>query len=250
MRKVVGETRRRSAEETSAPGFTIIEVILFFAISSAMLVALLATVGFTISRQRFTDSGMSLQAFFQQQFNETTNVVNDRESGTCPAGGDSADTQPGQSTCVVLGLAIDMTAGSSMITTHTVVGAENDNPDGLSGKALIASYNPTITEGSASQYNISWDATVIGVKPEGNTRLLLLRSPDSGLVLHFSGTPAGSLKDLVDASDPHQTYSLCIQSGDITNVGGVAAITISPLASTESVNSVFNLSDDQRNELC
>ncbi|MEP6710564.1 MAG: prepilin-type N-terminal cleavage/methylation domain-containing protein, partial [Candidatus Saccharibacteria bacterium] len=53
------------------PGFTIIEVMLFLAISGALAVGILIGSNVAITSQRYRDSLNSLQSLLQQQYNQT-----------------------------------------------------------------------------------------------------------------------------------------------------------------------------------
>jgi competence protein ComGC len=233
-------------------GFTIIEVMFFLAISSALLVALLATVGFTISRQRFTDSGTGLQAFFQTDYNEALNVVNDRSPGVCALAGGGSNTAVGSTSCVVLGKAIDVTQGSSDMVAYNVIGTEPANPGNATGKDLLALYNPTIDTSASTPYSVPWGATVYGTRingahVDGAIRILILRSPDSGLPLTFGQAGNGaSLTPALTAGA--QAYAVCIQSADL--LSSVTAISLSGIAGSEGVTAQFDLSGTDKGNLC
>ncbi|HEU4715394.1 MAG TPA: prepilin-type N-terminal cleavage/methylation domain-containing protein, partial [Candidatus Saccharimonadales bacterium] len=69
-------------------GFTIIEVMLFLAITGMLAAAILVGSGVAIGQQRYRDSVSSLQSYIQQQYNKVINVTNDRDkSWTCDSNG-------------------------------------------------------------------------------------------------------------------------------------------------------------------
>ena len=76
--------------------FTIIETVLFVAISSLMILVAMNAIGSSQSNVQFTDSMRSLQSFIETQNSAATSGVNDifDSSITCGAAGDE---------CVVLG---------------------------------------------------------------------------------------------------------------------------------------------------
>lgn len=248
MNRVAGAAR--SEREN---GFTIIEVLFFLAISGGLVAALLATVGFTISRQRFTDSVVSTQSYVQSQYNETLNVINDRSGTSCSQGNGnttavgSGTTPRGASACVVLGKAIDVTPGSSRMTAYTVVGREPAETDGVSGGALLALYAPAADPASAQSFDAPWDASVTGLRRQSGdpiSRLLLLRSPDSGLVLTFGG--GSNITDALRAGTG--TFALCLKSADIS--GAVSAVTLSPVSGSEGVTTESDLSPSRQADVC
>ena len=242
----------------SADGFTIIEVLFFLAISGALIVALLTTVGVTISRQRFSDSVNGAQAFVQSQYNETLNVVNNREPASCGTGGNgatspgtgAATTNRGASNCVVLGKAIDFTIGSSVVTAYPVVGREPAADPDATGAELLAKYAPGIDTNNPETYEVSWGASVIGVRQQNTnrtiTRILLLRSPDSGLVLAYGGDRSASPASALGVTAG--TYDVCIQSADLTNA--VSMVALSPIAGAEGVTTKFDLNNAEQGSLC
>jgi len=255
---------RREVGRAGSAGFTIIEVILFLAISSALVIGLLATVGSTISRQRFTDSVTSTQAFLQSGYNETLNVINDRSSdacsvasGTTVVGSGAVATNRGASNCVVLGKALDFTPDGSVITTHTVIGTEPTTASTDTGADLLKRYAPGIDtstrstgDGSTATYDLPWGAQVIGVRQNGSTeratRVLLLRSPDSGLVLTFGDNGGTSLIGAL-TSGAH-AYNLCLKSADIINA--VSMVALSSATGAEGVTTRFDLNGTAQGSLC
>lgn len=239
---------KREVGAPKAAGFTIIEVMLFLAISGALVVALLVTVGTTISRQRFSDSINSTQAFVQQQVNETLNVVNDREnnggcsvgSGTTVIGGGT--TGRGASDCVVLGRALDFTPDSETVKTYPVVGYEPDTTTGT-GAALLASYRPSIDTANGVNYDIAWSQKVSGIHPSGVTRVLLLRSPDSGSVLTFGGM---NVQDALSAGA--RAINICFKAGDIA--GTTAMVSLANISGSEGITTRFDIPSDEAGALC
>lgn len=83
-------------------GFTIIEVILFLAISGGLMLLLFAGTGIALQRQQYQDTIQSFAAFLQGQYSAVINVENNNEAAaTCPITG--AKSFRGQSDCVIIG---------------------------------------------------------------------------------------------------------------------------------------------------
>ena len=59
-------------------GFTVIEVILVLAISTALAMAILSTITGNIHRQRFLDSYTDLANYLRSAYSSTVNVQNPR----------------------------------------------------------------------------------------------------------------------------------------------------------------------------
>lgn len=95
----------------SNKGFTIVEISLFLAISTLLLAGLMTGITITVQQQRFTDSLNATQSFLQQQFNETQYTLNNRPIDNCTngeLGGADPATNPGGSSCMVVGKFIDL----------------------------------------------------------------------------------------------------------------------------------------------
>lgn len=135
-------------------GFTIIEVILFLAISSALSALLMVGVGTAIARQQYNEATQSFSGFLKSEYSRVVNVENDREQGqTCPiTGADAGATKRGQSECVVVGRYI-----------------RSDGPDGQNYKAypVYAAENDL----GAWRYGLGAEDTDYGVQWGAKTRL-------------------------------------------------------------------------------
>ena len=86
------------------PGFTIIEVMLFLAISGVMAIGLMAGMGAAISSQQYRDSVQSYADYLRGQYSKVVAVENEgpRDSGAvCPLTGSVTDR--GRSNCVIVG---------------------------------------------------------------------------------------------------------------------------------------------------
>lgn len=241
-----------ASSRAGAAGFTIIEVMLFLAISGALVVALLATVGGAVSRQRFSDTINSTQAFLQSQVDETLNVVNTRGNASCSTGSGntvlgSGSVQPGASNCVVLGRALDFTPGNSHVTMYPVVGHEPATPSTNTGYKLLADYKPTIDTDNAESYDIAWDEPVASIYSSGATnitRVLLLRSPDSGLVLTFGGNT--TMLDTINAGT--RAVNLCFKAGDLA--GSEALVAVSQVSGSEGITTKFDIAPSDQTGQC
>lgn len=84
-------------------GFTIIEVMLFLAISGGLAVLLFAGTSMAIQRQQYRDAVQSYATFMGGQYAKAVSVENNREDGEdCNVPG-VASAPRGQSECVVVG---------------------------------------------------------------------------------------------------------------------------------------------------
>lgn len=113
-------------------GFTIIEVILFLAISSLLLTALLVGINTSINQQRYKDSVTSFVGLLQEQYTLTANVNNQRDSRwACAADAPTVDNVQdnfrGTTDCVIVGRLVQI-KDSVHVTTSNIV-AYNVNED-------------------------------------------------------------------------------------------------------------------------
>lgn len=182
----------------SARGFTIIEVILFLAITGALFAALMVGVNVGITQQRYSDGVRSYVALLQDQYAAVLNPRNasDNRLGCAAANG----TIKGASNCVILGRLVE--ADEATVTVSNVYGTEpSDDVSGLGDIVALGKYNPTIVAPTDSddqknahdfaETQLDWQATLKSAmstqlgRPT-HTAILILRSPSSGLVNVFT----------------------------------------------------------------
>lgn len=179
----------------TSKGFTIIEVMLFLAITGLLAVLLLVGFNATIDRQRYREGANSLLLSVQQQYSDTVNIQNTRANGTsCGAG--APGTNRGQDNCLVLGRFITVNGGA--IRANNIVGAPTAATATASGDiAILRSYQPRPDTVNA-QYASTLDWGVRAVGPAGATDskqvvLAILRSPESGAIYTFSRNNTSSV---------------------------------------------------------
>lgn len=156
-------------------GFTIIEVILFLAISGSLAALLLVGMGTAIQQQQYRESVQSFASFLRSQYSRVINVENSRpDSAVCPIPGVESGSSIGQSECVVIGRYI-----------------RSDNGEGSSYLAYpVYGYkNPATSDwiyalgDSDSEYSVQWEAkSRYSHQPVGSTNIsiLMYRHPDMG----------------------------------------------------------------------
>jgi hypothetical protein len=233
-------------------GFTIVEISLFMAITGLLfLIALTGTSG-AIRTFRFTDSGRSLEAFAQKQYDDIVNGLNSRSSAVSCSGGTidtSASQTVGSSNCLLMGKLIVFTAGDPNVAIYPVIGSE---PAGVSyaqsDDQLIIAFAPkTVTATGVEGYLIPWGAVPSGFKRisdnVGTNALLLIRSPKSTRVVSYTFKVAGSVPtDLTPtvstAANRSKTTNFCIKNAD--GFGNPAMLVISGGATQASAAINFN----------
>lgn len=232
-------------------GFTVIEVTLFLAITGALFLIALIGTGNTIRSVRFSDSGRSLTAFVQRQYDEIINGLNNRSGAErCANGAVSPGTQtPGTSNCLLMGKLIVFTVNSPNITVYNVVGTEPSTVDyAQTDTQLISAFNPqVITNANTSTYSIPWQAFISGTKRvndnQGVNGLLLIRSPKSSRIVSYTYKPttpvAANLSSVVNAAaNVGRTTNFCIKNAD--NLGLPAKLVVSDAPTQQAVQIVFD----------
>lgn len=230
----------------TASGFTIIEVMLFLAVTGALAAGVLVGSGISIGQQRYKDSVNSLKSLLQSQYSETANTVNDR-SGVESCNSSAAITPfgssqaRGTSSCLLMGRFLAVDPDGKTITISNVIGSRiPDAPVGTNDIAELQNYKLAASPLNQEHASISWGAQLVVPKSTSSQPLsmLIVRSPLSGSTFTFSSTlsPQPTLKTLVDtsATTSAQTVDLCVQGAAGTFVGNQLAVRINPYASSPS----------------
>jgi type II secretory pathway pseudopilin PulG len=172
-------------------GFTIIETMLFLAITALLVVGLLVGTGNSINTQRYRDSISSLQSFLQQQYSEVANVENDNTTNLC-YGDSTTNNLRGQSNCVLLGRLITTTNNSNVLQIRRVVGYIPSSPTSSLDDIQIfkaGGYNISVTDTMNETYNLEWGSSTVDIVANGSNpmtfSILIVRSPNSGIVRTF-----------------------------------------------------------------
>jgi len=220
-------------------GFTIIETLLFLAITGLLIMGILAGAGSSIVVQRYRDSVDTLKTVLQTQYSETLNVRNEDRavSLACDSNAITSETGAvlprGQSKCVVLGRY--MTIVDKTITVSTVIGANSSSTTYPTDIDELKAYKMTRLSGSAEVSELEWGAQIAWPKSGSGSRspstprtiaILILRSPTSGLTYTFTGdSDVSDVSTLVLAgtatSGGQSQRRVCVQSGDVFS-GGLA----------------------------
>lgn len=223
---------------TNRRGFTMIETMLFLAITGVLVVVILAGSGVAINQQRYRDSVNSFASFLQAQYADATSVHNDRgATWTCsdtgglkltPTGGDSR----GASQCDLLGQVIRSTDGNT-ITVDPVIGynetrALTMKPTPTSDVAMLQAMSlqslGSVDSSQTQSQQLEWGAKL--VNKDGSPAafsILIVKSPLSGTLRTFaaSGSSAGtiSLGSLVNTANLQTDLLLCVDPQGLMATG-------------------------------
>lgn len=168
-------------ERRSSPGFTIVETLLFLALSGLFLLIAFLGVGTRSGQVQFTDSMRSLHSYIVKQQNDVLNGVNTRpDNPDCVIDASGAivfQDEPltiGQSDCIIIGRVFIFNTGSSTVevfpvlaralSSATTSGLRYLKPDlsdlellALNESAPHAKDDATLT----TSYDIDWGTTFV-----------------------------------------------------------------------------------------
>jgi type II secretory pathway pseudopilin PulG len=221
-------------------GFTIIEVMLFLGVTGMLAVGILVGSGVAIGQQRYRDSVNSLKSFLQEQYNQTTNVTNARDSSwTCAPSAAITEGPGGQvrgtTDCVLLGRFVTINELGVMMTVSNVVGSRNAGatPANSDIEELKTNYQLGLSPIDQEQVEVNWGAQI--VRPNTTTpmpfSMLIVRSPLNGSVMTFTSEGiTTNLKDLIEATNLSQTRDLCVNADAGSFVGRRMEVRINPFA--------------------
>lgn len=181
-------------------GFTIIEVVLFLAITGLLIVGLLAGVNSALQQQQYRDTVQSFANFLRDQYARVISVENDRENQThCPvAGSDTRVTDRGQSNCVIVGRYVVSTNAQSY-RSYPLYAVKQ-------GEAWKYGYN----ENEASDYTVGWGAQIRFLTSANSLSrvmaLAMYRSPTDGQLVvrtHEEGYSPANISNFINDRQPN-----------------------------------------------
>jgi hypothetical protein len=235
-------------KRASYSGFTIIEVVLFLAVSGFLLMVVLGSASVGVNTQRYRDSVNTLAATVQQEFTNVTNPINTKSVDNMCEGSTDAEEPRGISNCVIIGRLMTI-ADDGAITESNLIGAEpavefdEDEPEA----EVIRAYEPKIDTATQEAETISWGANLeFGNPPSSATAsILILRSPRSGNIYSYvfsnvigsDSQLEASLNALPSREDAHY---LCVSRTSLIATPA-QAVKIAPFASGPSGVSVVNV---------
>jgi type II secretory pathway pseudopilin PulG len=225
-------------------GFTIIEVMLFLAVTGALFAALMIGVGTGVTQQRYLDSVRSFKALVQNQYAAVINTENqnittqqcDPSTGAIQSG---ARGNWGASDCVILGRAIVVRSDNKVEVSSVTAPDMTDNDAARSSNDIdvFASYfKPQLATFDLETVDIDWESKLMkpdpgtgGMTPVSTEVILILRSPNTGLIRTFVTDNWGSanLVDVIVPSNTTNPLKLCI-TNDSTGLLPIQMITIDP----------------------
>jgi type II secretory pathway pseudopilin PulG len=224
-------------------GFTIIETMLFLAVTGLLAVGILAGTGAAINQQRYRDSVNSLQSLLQDQYSKVTNVVNDRDaSWRCDAAGtisQSSGEPRGTGECMLLGRLVTVSEDGKQVTTGDVVGRRLSASDEEANDITELKTNYAIQPSPINREvkDVAWGATVVkpGTATAQPTTLLIIRSPLSGGMMTFATqSVVDDLDAMIEGGILSAPLPFCVSPGAGAVAGSQLGVRISAFAAAPS----------------
>lgn len=240
-------------------GFTIVETMLFLAVTGLLILGMLLGTGATLSVQRYRDATETFKALLQQQYADLRDVQNGRSvNWTCGASANPAqdavkETPLGQGDCIFVGKYMRIDGGD--IRVYRVLAYENDKtPRSNDIDAMRLNYTIAVSQSEVETRTMEWQTQIAWPKSGSGAHnpttprtmsLLFIRSPESGSLYTFTDDtipsdptdiPAASIGALITAGSgiPGQgERTLCINSGNAFAEGD-RAVYIGKFASSAS----------------
>jgi type II secretory pathway pseudopilin PulG len=238
-------------------GFTIIEVMLFLAVSGALAVAILVGSGVAINQQRYRDSVSSLKSFLQEQYSDTTNTTNSRTGDEAcsnavvvtPPSYIPAPQPRGTTNCLLLGRSIVISNNGTQVTVSNVVGYRTSDTAPLEATdslELTTNYRLATSPIDQEVKSVDWGARV--VKPKTSTAqplaMMIIHSPLSGSIMTFvSQTPQPDLNLLAKVGPNTVATNLCVEPSGGSFTGSQLSVRIDPYATSQSAIEISSESE-------
>jgi type II secretory pathway pseudopilin PulG len=224
-------------------GFTIIETMLFLAVTGALAVAILVGSGASIGQQRYRDSVNTLKSYLQDQYNQTSNVVNARtgnEGCSSLANVTPAPLQEsrGTSECLMLGRFV--TIDGTHLTASNVIGYRSlgaPQVPATDDLTELSYYKLGTSPIDQDTTDVAWGAEIINPTPPNASQqlsMLIIRSPLSGSIMTYT-TPhiETDLASMITLANSTATRDLCVKGNTGTFVGKMMEVQISPYATSQ-----------------
>ena len=175
--------------KSKTSGFTVIEVLLFLAVSAALLMGIIFNATSQIHQQRYEDAVQNFAEFLRTTYSEVSN----------PRGKDSGDGG-GRSNYAMYGKLVTFgeTGADKRINVYDVVGdTESEELEGtplqmlktLHAEVIKKSNNTTSLIGKSSDYYPNWDAKIETTSRNHDRyvgAILIVRAPISGTIYTYT----------------------------------------------------------------
>ena len=234
-------------------GYTIIEVMLFFGVTGALMLGVLGSASVGVNTQRYSDAVNTFTAIIQQEFTNVTNVVNTKSIDNMCGAGDDSELPRGISSCAIVGRLMTVDANGDIVRANLVGEDPGTTQADDTELEIIRAYEPKIDQASQESDRMSWGTRLEQGDPANpvDVSILMIRSPRSGNVYSYVVhgeliTNDSQLQNQLDALSPSTNASnqyLCIdRSGWVATPA--RAVRLAPFASGPSGVAVVDSKED------
>lgn len=225
-------------------GFTIIEVIMFLAISSLVMVVVLSGIAINLNRARYKDSVNSYIDFLKGQYNSTVNVINNRSKDSPCLGGaiveDNVHSSPrGTSECTVVGQLIQTDDGRKIKYSAVYSTVDKSSLDSSADDLVALKSAGLISSPNVDEYEVAWGASIKTDKTSGGSSapmrysILIVRTPTTGIIHTYVLTEAGKKpSQILESGSSEKDFVMCVDSA-----GLVASPNVGVTLRADSINS-------------
>ena len=225
-------------------GFTIIETLLFLAITGVMMATMIAGTSVSLNNQRYRDAVVSLKTLIQEQYSDIQSTQNDRTaSDTCALVSSETTYGAGQSDCEIFGRYMVIKGGDVTIfpvLSYRDAAAKPPSATDIEYMTNASYFKMAVdrsfvaTDSLEWGTEISWPASGDGshsVTTPRSLGVLFVRSPESGQMYTFTSdtVPAdlssfsgNILRDMIvaGATVPGQAArTVCVESNGLSFAG-------------------------------
>lgn len=218
-----------NARSSRQHGFTIIEVVLFLAISGLMIAGILAVVGAGINGKRYTEAVDSFQDYLLTSYSATDNVANNTDGEVrCNA---SAPRPVGTTDCTVIGQLVVSSDGRSITSTPLYAGVDVTEIDReeieTAAELLDAMQLYTVADNpDAEDFSMRWDTRIVANESDATRpfTMMIVRLPyGKGSISYIAerNTQIGSADSLQEfrqvATDANaaEELALCVEPANL-----------------------------------
>ena len=225
-------------------GFTIIEVILFLAISGMMITAVLIGVGASLNYQRYNDALNSFSDFVKGQYNLTDNVRNNRSAdvdytSVCRSGlGGSNNAEGTSSNCTLVGRYIYSTNNGTQVVSRPLIATAQADENATDIGSILNSMKlvvpPAAMNTDDEDYTLAWQTTVRSAKNQEPQFSMLIVRLESGVIQTFANSAVVAADNLSEFwSGTQESVVLCVMPEGLVGANP-SGITVSSRAVTSS----------------
>ncbi len=219
-------------------GFTIIETMLFLAISGALAVGLMVGMGAAIGSQQYRDSVQSYANYLRGQYGQAVAVENGNvahDSDVCSSLGAASTDDRGRSDCVIVGRHVVAVSGDTY-DSQPIYAVQNADTTWRYG---VGAFD--------GKYQTSWQAdTTLGATARP-VDVAMWREPESGRMRTKLNTGVSSLNTpeqvtgfITAAEAGDAGGEICVKSGGILIAGERQSIFIDSRAASSDAIRVGN----------